>query len=148
MGCVTWPCRGRIYSLCISSSGRCVTASSGRQETTSSSSAQWSNSWSTFGRLQNRHGLNKVVSSWEKSREVSLFFFPSSSVHQLNSHRGLCLFWFQYSATSSPAETKPCVPRLRSPGKSPLCQVRLCVTEKLQKLEESVSREKLVQQSY
>lgn len=98
-------------------------------------------------------GWNNAVCSWEKSREVS---FCSRTVHQLYSHRGLCLFWFEGGGGGGGGgdcpsafnqqltcryQTKPCAPRLRSRGKSPLSRVCLCVTEDLQKLEESESRE-------
>lgn len=89
---------------------------------TSSSSAQWSNSWSNCGRL-------KTVADWIRasgperrraeeclSAAALLTTLTSIAGSACCSLRGPPPPWC--STDSSPAETKPCAPGLRSPGKS------------------------------
>lgn len=140
MGYVTWPCCGRIHTHTENPRRQmwhCECRQTGQlllQQRTMIQLPQCYGPGCFFLSTPNCHGINKVVSSWEKGRkDKSLYFIhQGSSPVKLPSQTQPVLIWRllpQYWATSSPADVQPCAPGLRSPGKSLLCQLCLCATE-------------------
>lgn len=123
---------GVRYDLCLLASG-CDTLRSGRQEP-SSCCAQWANSSAVdpgclLRATPNCHGSNKVCSSAEERRGADYWsvLCNRSWPVQFPSQSFVCssLKWFPCSVLP-PAHLqtqKPCAPRLRPRGKSPVSQV-------------------------